>query len=353
MSVCEKDCVFKDYNYTAKKVICECLIKIKFPLISEIEINKNLLINNMNISNIINLEIIECCDVLFSKIGLIKNIGNYILIIIILINTKLLIVFIIKGFKSIENQIEYIINIKNIIKNKDCDKKKKKLPKKNIIINNISNFETTTDNSNFKFKNIKFSDNIDLSNLNNDIVKYNDNELNNLSYKEAIINDKRNYINYYFSLLKIKHILLFTFFNNNDYNSKIIKIYLFIFTFALYFAINSFFFNDSTIHKIYENKGKFNFIHLLSIAFYSSIISSIINIIIKYLSLSENNVLEIKHEKNDIIKKSEKNIKMFKNKIYNILYFNFYTSYFILVLYFLLLCDIYKYSNSFNNSCIN
>jgi uncharacterized BrkB/YihY/UPF0761 family membrane protein len=79
--------------------------------------------------------------------------------------------------------------------------------------------------------------------------------------------------------------------------------YLFIFTFALYFAINSFFFNDSTIHKIYENKGKFNFIHLLSIAFYSSIISSIINIIIKYLSLSENNVLEIKHEKNDIIKK--------------------------------------------------
>ena len=33
MSVCEKYCFFKDYNYDTKKVVCECLIKISFPLI--------------------------------------------------------------------------------------------------------------------------------------------------------------------------------------------------------------------------------------------------------------------------------------------------------------------------------
>jgi hypothetical protein len=42
MSVCEKDCFFKDYDYNIKKVVCECLIKISFPIISEIVINKDL-----------------------------------------------------------------------------------------------------------------------------------------------------------------------------------------------------------------------------------------------------------------------------------------------------------------------
>ena len=145
MFVCEKDCIFKEYNYNTKEVVCECLVKIKFPLISEIYVDKNLFINDIkNISNIINLEIIKCYDLLFSKEGIIKNIGNYILISIILNNMVLLLVFIIKGFKEIENQIEYIKiknnnkNIhknkhKNIHKNKKFEKKiKEKKKQKNI-----------------------------------------------------------------------------------------------------------------------------------------------------------------------------------------------------------------------------
>ena len=136
-------------------------------------------------------------------------------------------------------------------------------------------------------------------------MEYNDNELNMLNYKVALLIDKRNYNSYYFSLLKTKHILLFTFFNNNDYNSKAIKIYLFLFTFASFLIINTLFFNDSTMHKIYEYNGNYNFIEQIPIILYSSIISSIINIIIRYLSLSENDILEIKYEINNIIKKSE------------------------------------------------
>ena len=379
MSVCEKDCVFKDYNFESKKVLCECFIKINFPLLSKIDINKNLLMNNfMNISNIMNLDVMKCYEVLFTKEGLVKNIGNYILISIILINIILLLLFIIKGFKKIKVQIENIIKNKNMNKrndnknknknkkynikndNKKYDnsnknknnskkkgnngintnkkynkkndnkksnikndnkkfKKKKNNPpkknnsinknkKKNIIIKNINHFETMNDNSKIKFtNNIKKNKNFELSKLNhiNQIMKYNDNELNMLNYKVALLIDKRNYNSYYFSLLKTKHILLFTFFNNNDYNSKAIKIYLFLFTFASFLIINTLFFNDSTMHKIYEYNGNYNFIEQIPIILYSSIISSIINIIIRYLSLSENDILEIKYEINNIIKKSE------------------------------------------------
>jgi hypothetical protein len=160
------------------------------------------------------------------------------------------------------------------------------------------------DISNVKFKNN--NETLDNNNKMINKIKFNDNELNNLSYEKAFIIDKRKYFDYYFSLLKTKHILLFTFFNNNDYNSKIIKIYLFLFTLALFLVINALFFNDSTMHKIYELKGNYNFINQIPIIFYSSIISSFISVIIKYLSLSENDIINLKSEINSVKEKSEK-----------------------------------------------
>ena len=359
--VCEKDCFFKEYNYNTKEVICECLIKIKFPLISEIYIDKNLFIKDIkNISNIMNLGIIKCYDILFSKEGLIKNIGSYILLSIILADMVLLLLFIIKGFKEIKNHIEYIKiknkNIhKNIHKNKNLEKKinkkknkkhkkhrkntnnppKTKRKKKNSN-KNTSNLESINDNSTLKFKNINLKNNNELSNLKNTHINYNDKELNRLNYSEALIIDKRNYTKYYFSLLKTKHIILFTFFNNNDYNSKIIKIYLFLFSFASFLIINALFFNDLTIHKIYEFKGRYNFINQLPTIFYSSIISLFINIIIKYLSLSENNILKIKYETHNIVKKSRIVLQWLKAK---------FIAFFILT--FLLLISFWYYISCF------
>ena len=129
MSVCEKDCFFKDYNFNTKKVLCECFIKLNFPLISKIGYNKDKLINDfMNISSIINLDIIKCYKSLFTKKGLIKNIGNYILVSIIIISMILFLLFKIKGFKELKNQID------NIIKNKVRITKKKKKGKRSIKI---------------------------------------------------------------------------------------------------------------------------------------------------------------------------------------------------------------------------
>ena len=137
----------------------------------------------------------------------------------------------------------------------------------------------------------------------------NDYELNNLDYKYAIKYDKRTFINYYISLLKKKHLILFSFFPMNDYNLRTIKISLFWLSFSTYFTINGFFFDDSTMHKIYKDKSKYNFISQISIILYSSLISSTISILFKLLALSENNILSIKVEKQKNFLKKSKEVR--------------------------------------------
>ena len=168
---------------------------------------------------------------------------------------------------------------------------------------------------------------------------YNDYEMNSLIYKEALKFDKRTYIEYYFSLLKRKQIILFTFYVSNDYNSKSIKICLFLFSFALYYTINALFFDDATLHKIYINKGKYKLINQITNIIYSSLISSIINIIIKYFSLTEINIIEMKNNKEkEIINKNKKCLKI---KI--ILFFILNFLFLILFWYYIsCFCAIYK-----------
>ena len=124
----------------------------------------------------------------------------------------------------------------------------------------------------------------------------NDQELNMLEYKKALEIDKRTYFQYYFSLLKKKQLILFAFYPNNDYNLVPLKISLFLLAFSLYFTMNGFFFSDETMHEIYKDNSSFILIQI-PIIIYSSCITSVTNVILKQLSLSENNILSIKKEK--------------------------------------------------------
>ena len=142
-----------------------------------------------------------------------------------------------------------------------------KLQLKNLsVINNMQEINNDISSNNSKQQNILINS-YDINNIN--INKFNDYELNSLSYNDALKYDKRSYTQYYFSLLKMKHIIIFTFYTKSDYNSRIIKIILFIFSFALYFTVNALFFNDSIIHKIYEDEGNFNFIYQIPQILYS------------------------------------------------------------------------------------
>ena len=171
------------------------------------------------------------------------------------------------------------------------------------------------------------------NNNKNSINNYINYELCLLTYEEAIILDKRNYIEYYFSLLNRKQIIFFTF-NNKDYNSIYVKICCFFFSFSLSFAINTLFFNNKNLDKINEDKGKFNIIYQIPIILYSSIISCAFNSLISFLSFSDINIIEFKNL-------SEKaNLKEYVDKLKNNLKIKFII-FFIIIFIFLILFWFY------------
>ena len=115
------------------------------------------------------------------------------------------------------------------------------------------------------------------------------------------------------------------------YNVMSLKISLFLVSFSLYLNINGFFFNDDTMHKIYEDNGAFNIIAQIPKIFYSSLISTIINMILKTLSLSEKNILKIKQEK-DIMNAVQKSKEI--EKCIKIKFIFFYLLSLILMMFF-------------------
>ena len=142
-------------------------------------------------------------------------------------------------------------------------------------------------------------------------------ELNNSSYITALLYDKRRFWKYFFSLIKFEHLLFFAIIPSKDYNSKAIKICIFLFTFALFFTNNAIFMNEDTIHNIYENHGTYDLIYQIPQIIYSNIISFIIDKIIRFLSLSRDYLINAKMEPK--ITNKIKNLK----KVFKVLFIKY------------------------------
>ena len=243
-------------------------------------------------------------------------------------------------------------NIKNVIKGKNEKSQNEKACISKSVKDPLiekSKIKTYSKKEQEFYNSIKNKFNLKTIKDNNEMISelkkinFNDEELNNLEYDLAVIVDKRSYFQYYWSLLKKKQLILFTFVPSNDYNLLSIKISLFLFSFSLYFTINAFFFSDDTMHKIHEDNGKFNIIYQIPQILYSSIISAIINMILKQLSLSDKNIIRLKQE-NDInkITNTAKKIKaciLTKNIIYFLLNFIFLIFFWYFISCF---CSVYK-----------
>ena len=123
-------------------------------------------------------------------------------------------------------------------------------------------------------------------------------EMNSFDYSEALSYDNRTYFQYYKSLLKVKQLFIFAFFPNDDYNSRLIKIGIFVFSFNIHYATNFvYFLNEKIIHKIYENNGKYDVIFFLPFIVITFVISHIITIFLKIIFLSDSNIIDIKKQK--------------------------------------------------------
>ena len=96
--------------------------------------------------------------------------------------------------------------------------------------------------------------------------------------------------------MKYKHDLIYTFFNHNDYNSVVIKIDLFFVGFSIYYTTNALYFDDDTMHNIYENKGSFDILYQLPKIIYSSLISIALNFPLKFLALPNGSIIDFKRD---------------------------------------------------------
>ena len=89
------------------------------------------------------------------------------------------------------------------------------------------------------------------------------------------------------------------------------------------------------MHKIYEDKGSFNIIYQLPQILYSSLISSVLNVCLKLLALSEKRILNFKKNK------SKENLDKRETDLYNrrciqfILYFIISTLFLLFFWYYL------------------
>ena len=384
-----------EYDDINKKSKCSCLIKISLPFLEDIRFDKNKLYNNFkNIKNIANIKILKCYKDVFDFNNIKKNYAFFIHACLYVLFFICLILFCFKYYFLLKEKIIKLTEEKNnslklkIHKTKNTDKENQIITR-NEEQNNNKNFnnkrkkseikaieidrpiskeipynkkksnlkrkkikrikiKTKSNISNAKIKIIKSNDNLGNfskknENKNEKNLGFNDMELNSLLYEKALIYDKRTYIQYYISLLRKKHLLLFSFYiTDKDYNSQIIKMFLFFLFFSVNFAINALFFNDNTMYKIYIDEGEFNLIYQIPQIIYSTIISSVTGSLIKYLALTEKIILTIKEVKNldDLNSKKEKVSKTVKMK-FTLFFIIGFIILFIFMIYSTCFCGIY------------
>ena len=203
--------------------------------------------------------------------------------------------------------------------NKVRNKKNRNKPKEKKKIATFKDYDTKKNITETEANNNQ----INVDNVANKIKNMNDNELDDLEYELAVLFDTRTYWQYYWSVLKQNQLIIFTFLPMNDYNLIYVKIALFIISFGLFFTINGFFFSDDTMHKVYEDNGEYDIIFQIPQILYSSIISSFANILLKNLSLSEKNIIELKSDIYFSIHKGKKKARQIERclKIKLILFF--------------------------------
>ena len=427
MQICETDCDFISYNTETQKAVCSCGIKLEVPLLDNVKIDKELLLNSFtDINNFANVKMMTCYKTVFQKKLIIKNIGFFLFIILIILNIICLFLFLFKYWKKLVRLIKKIksnilkeikekntlnkksknlinrinfknkskavkssarkiksINIENIpdknkkiksirlkrVNNHSPPKSKKVIKLNEIKFNNKNNIKNNNNDKKRKaesFDKKRIKNNKKIINANNDILNINSlnkriksinksilknkkkiiliySEMNDLSFEDALINDQRTCTLYYLSLLKINHPLL-SIFNKVDYNSLPIKLSIFLFKIGSDVAVNSLFFNDSTMNKIYTDGGSYNFIYQIPQIIYSSIISSIISWLITLLGLTEKSIINFKKmntKKKSLSKEYNKLIAKLKAKIV-FFYFFIFSFLFLFGYYLICFCGIYR-----------
>ena len=163
-----------------------------------------------------------------------------------------------------------------------------------------------------------------------------------LKYEEALEFDKRGFCFIYWGYLKEEQIILNTFILEDFLHLRIIKIYIFFFSFTLELFLNAIFYTDNYISDLYSNQGIYDFLNDLPKSVISSVIGLILMFILNILSNSQTSLEQIIN--ND---KNYKSFDLYMDKINIILKHLKIKLFFFFVINFILMIGSWYYVSSF------
>ena len=365
-TVCQANCKFSDYLMNSQYLKCDCDTTISEINIKNAEkFNPKLIYESFySVLKFSNYKVLICYKLVFEISRIIKNIGSIMTLIFFILFIIFFILYILKGRKQLniylnkankfiakddtkkeqlENDINQTINKK--------DTSKSKIKKFNKDINNDSKLKINKEDNEIKKKqNKKYKTRRKSQKIKDKIISKSDNkiffdyyELNNFDYSKAKELDKRNILEIYSSFLKREHSIIFTFVTKDDYNITMIKYSRFVFLFCTNMAMNVFFFSDETMHKLFLDYGKYNFIQQIPQIVYSTMVSKLIETISCFLSMTDKYYYQIKENKHSNKKSISKIKKYIKKKI---IFFFLFTLLMFLFYWYLITCFCTVYQNT-------
>ena len=263
---CQDNCIFSDYDSENMNLECKCTTE---ETINTVDYKKFSLKKSYDVFYDVlkysNYKVILCHKLVFNKDIFSYNKGFWIIFILFLLYLIQLGIYIFKKIKPLKiniarfhfkrklnNKLKY--KIFETYTNKNCEIIEKiDVPsiikfQNDVLIYQKNNNEKNSDNNILKSQSNNLNGkNEDIQIFTKDIInfsekndetgdstlkkekKYDNFELNNLEYEEALNFDKRSFLEIYWSILKREQLIIFTFFFHNDYNLYYVKNARFIF----------------------------------------------------------------------------------------------------------------------------
>ena len=311
VKLCGNDCIFVGYNTGSKTYTCKCNVKGTVGVVEDYkgEVEERKMPKNFKdlISKRSNIEVFKCSSQVFSAEGQKKNFGSYILLVCLAALIGVGVFHFLKEKEQMEekfNKLRHksvgksenaVINSENANANppkneseKKSDKKEKSDKKHDKIKEAAKKVPPSATER--KLKNKKVNGKKD--------SLMEDDDINFASYNDFKNKDNRTFLQTYWSFLKFKQTIIFTFFTNSKGILRSTKIALFILFFAFYMAFTALFFNDNIMRKLYIYKGSTDAaVHVPNIIL-SSLCSFIASLIVRFVCLGERDIIKAVHEKN-------------------------------------------------------
>ena len=393
-TLCDDGCQYTGINLADMTATCDC----KFNDITNNAILKdNALLNGMmgeifDLINSSNILVLKCFKYIFKHFS--RSIGGWISLVLILAHIAMVFLYFLLEISkmkiylfSLTNRYITYISKQNLLEPEEPPKRNISNNRQNQKANDVVIYETK---NNLDIKN----DNMKVSNMNSEVKNSEEKKLNALGssidlqlissqnkktefqksteakndddffrkylatspdemyYDDAIVFEKRTFLEHFTDGLKEKQIIAHTFIAYHELKPRTMKVIVFILNVIFYFVVNGLFFSESVIRELYEvDEDKENFFSYFPRSIqrivYSTLVSIVIGIITDFFFIEEIKLKKIfKREKSQPIILRQKIVELINDIKKRNIAFIIISSIILLFSFFYLLCFNYVYPYS-------